>query len=224
LLDLTRALPFSKTWPQSFNFKIRDFLLSRIQCVNGKMKIIDLFALFSIISGVLVITSKNPVVAIIFLISVFVNTAGYLMTSGILFVGIAYIIVYVGAITVLFLFVIMMLNIKIFEITERGSVFNQNLPLAFSVFGLLLFFINKILPFTINDINLIYFMLFNVPSIFFSISDLSFDLAFITNLQIQAIGQGLYTYGAIIFILSSFILLLAMIAPMAISRNEEVKK
>ena len=56
---------------------------------------IDILAFGALLSSVLVITSKNPVIAVIFLISVFVNAAGYLILLGIGFIGISYIIVYV---------------------------------------------------------------------------------------------------------------------------------
>ena len=94
---------------------------------------IDLLAFGTLLSSVLVITSKNPVVAVIFLISVFVNAAGYLILIGVGFLGITYIILYVGAITVLFLFVIMMINIKLTDILETGSQYTKNLPLALSI-------------------------------------------------------------------------------------------
>lgn len=97
---------------------------------------IDLLAFGAILSSVLVITSKNPVIAVIFLISLFVNAAGYLIFSGVGFIGLTYIILYVGAITVLFLFVIMMINIKLTDILETGKTYTQNLPLGLSV-GLL---------------------------------------------------------------------------------------
>ena len=89
---------------------------------------IDLLAFGSLLSSVLVITSKNPVIAVIFLISVFVNAAGYLILLGIGFIGISYIIVYIGAIAVLFLFVIMMINIKLTDILDAGSQYTKNLP------------------------------------------------------------------------------------------------
>ena len=54
---------------------------------------IDILAFATLFSSVLVITSKNPVIAVIFLISVFVNAAGYLILLGIGFIGISYIIV-----------------------------------------------------------------------------------------------------------------------------------
>ena len=97
---------------------------------------IDLLAFGAILSSILVITSKNPVIAVIFLISLFVNAAGYLIFSGVGFIGLTYIILYVGAITVLFLFVIMMINIKLTDILETGKTYTQNLPLGLSV-GLL---------------------------------------------------------------------------------------
>ena len=66
----------------------------------------------------------------LFLISVFVNVAGYLVLLGIGFLGISYIIVYVGAIAILFLFVIMMLNIQLAELSAVGSEYTQSLPPA----------------------------------------------------------------------------------------------
>ena len=83
--------------------------------------LLDFLALGAIISGILVITSKNPVISVLFLISVFVNVAGYLVLLGVGFIGISYIVVYVGAVTVLFLFVIMMLNLQLAELKDRKS-------------------------------------------------------------------------------------------------------
>ena len=99
----------------------------------------DILAFGTLLSSVLVITSKNPVIAVIFLISVFVNAAGYLILLGIGFIGISYIIVYVGAIAVLFLFVIMMINIKLTDILETGNQYTKNLPLALAIGSLFIF-------------------------------------------------------------------------------------
>lgn len=62
---------------------------------NMKNLFIDILAFGTLFSSVLVITSKNPVIAVIFLISVFVNAAGYLILLGIGFIGISYLIIYV---------------------------------------------------------------------------------------------------------------------------------
>ena len=102
----------------AFDEAIEVMIINKIQMKNILM---DILAFGTLLSSVLVITSKNPVIAVIFLISVFVNAAGYLILLGVGFIGISYIIVYVGAITVLFLFVIMMINIKLTDILETGS-------------------------------------------------------------------------------------------------------
>ena len=56
---------------------------------------IEILAIGALLSSVLVITAKNPVIAITYLISVFVNAAGYLILLGVGFIGISYIIIYI---------------------------------------------------------------------------------------------------------------------------------
>ena len=116
---------------------------------------INLLALSALISGILVITAKNPVIAILYLISVFVNSAGYLILLGVGFIGLSYIIVYVGAITVLFLFVIMLLNIRLSEIIETNKAYTKNLPLALIIGALFIYELFSIMPFSFNDISVI---------------------------------------------------------------------
>ena len=196
--------------------------------------LLDFISLLAILSSVLVITSKNPVIAVTFLIAVFVNAAGYLILTGVGFIGITYIILYVGAITVLFLFVIMMINIKLTDILETGSQYTKNIPLALSVGSLFLYEIFTIMPFSFNNVSIISILLdfltnlngillkpeiINLSSVNTTYNPAIADTAFTNFLQIQAIGQGLYTYGAIWLILCSVILLLAMVAPIFISRT-----
>lgn len=192
---------------------------------------INILSFGAILSSVLVITSKNPVVAVIFLISLFINTAGYLILLGIGFVGISYIIVYVGAITVLFLFVIMMINIRLLDILEIGSEYTKNLPLAFLVGTLFVYEIFSVIPFSFNNIAVINLPLdiLNLINEFFlsqassysslwsylplvSISSDSLDYFISDFTQISVLGQGLYTYGAMWLLLSSIILLLSMVS------------
>lgn len=108
--------------------------------------LLDLLAFGAVLSGVLVITSVNPVISVLFLISVFVNAAGYLVLLGVGFVGISYLIVYVGAIAILFLFVVMMLNISITEIVSVGREYTKNLPLGFVVGTVFFFEILSVIP------------------------------------------------------------------------------
>src|SRR5438309_10871066 len=117
--------------------------------------LLDVLAAGAILSGILVITSKNPVIAVLFLISAFVNSAGYLLLLGVGFIGISYILVYIGAIAVLFLFVIMMINIKLTDILDVGSQYTKNFPLALTVGSLFIYEIFTIVPFSINNVSVI---------------------------------------------------------------------
>jgi NADH-ubiquinone oxidoreductase chain 6 len=197
---------------------------------------IDILAFAALLSSVLVITSKNPVIAVIFLISVFINAAGYLILKGVGFIGISYIIVYVGAIAVLFLFVIMMINIKLTDILESGSQYTKNLPLALAIGSLFIYEIFTILPFTFNNISaistfldiftnlntlLVSSDLNSLSTVYTSYNPVIADTNFVNFLQIQSIGQTLYTYGAFLLIITSVILLLAMVAPIFISSNKK---
>ena len=202
-----------------------------------KFILINILSFTTIISSVLVITSKNPVISVVYLISVFVNAAGYLILSGIGFLGLSYIIVYVGAITVLFLFVIMMINISLTDIIDTGKQYTKNLPLAFVVGSLFLFEMFNILPFSFNNVsslNLIFDTITNFNLFIWNNNKLNFvnnihttyqsniaDTTFISFTQIEAIGQLIYTYAAILLIISSIILLLSMIAPIFISLNKK---
>lgn len=92
--------------------------------------LIDILSVVAIVSRLLVITARRPVMSILFLISVFVSVAGYLVILGLGFIGLVYLIVYVGAIAILFLFVVMMLNLQLSEITRVGSEYTQNIPIG----------------------------------------------------------------------------------------------
>ena len=199
---------------------------------------INMLTFGTLISSVLAITSKNPVVSVIFVISTFVNAAGYLLLLGVNFVGISYIVIYVGAIAVLFLFVIMMINIKLTDILETGSQYTKNLPLALTIGFLFIYIVFTLIPVSLNifsygdslslfldsitNLNgllstssLQYINLFNYLSLDLTISD-----TLITEFtQIEVLGHGLYTYGAVLLIILSIILLLAMVATIIISIN-----
>jgi|SRR5882672_4184387 len=199
-----------------------------------KNLLLDILAFSTLVSGVLVITSKNPVIAVIFLISVFVNAAGYLILLGVGFIGISYIIVYIGAIAVLFLFVIMMINIRLTDILEVGNQYTKTIPLAICIGFLFLYELYLILPFTFNNLSTISIILniftslnalflssniSTISEVYTAYSPIIADTTFIQFLQIQSLGQSLYTSSAILLIITSVILLLAMVAPIFISRN-----
>ena len=122
------------------------YLILKIEKNKMTNFLLDILSFGAILSGILVITSKNPVISVLFLILVFINVAGYLVLLGVGFIGISYLIVYVGAITVLFLFVIIMLNLSVAEINPTGSEYTQNLPLGAIVGSLFTVIIISIIP------------------------------------------------------------------------------
>lgn len=210
--------------------------------------LLDFLALGAILSGILVITSKNPVISVLFLISVFVNVAGYLVLLGVGFIGISYLIVYVGAIAILFLFVVMMLNLQLTELSAVGTEYTQNLPLGTIIGSLFLFELVSIVPgfttengtFNISTVtnllpqaelgilNWFNSVFLGVESAQYSpISDVHYafnttaaDTQFASFLQIQSIGYSIYTTGALWLIVASVILLLAMVGPITLSMNK----
>ena len=119
-----------------------------IMYLNIKSILIEILIINAIISAILVIISKNPVISVIFLISLVLNSALFLMVKGMPFLGISYILIYLGAIIVLFLFVIMMINVRLTDILETGTQYTKNIPLALTVSGLFLYEFFNILPAT----------------------------------------------------------------------------
>src|SRR5271167_2273226 len=93
-----------------------------------------LFAGITVASAVMVIASKNPVHSVLFLILAFVNAAGLFVLLGAEFLAMILIVVYVGAVAVLFLFVVMMLDINFAELRQG---FLQYLPVGALVAALL---------------------------------------------------------------------------------------
>src|ERR1043165_3816622 len=83
------------------------------------------FAAIAVLSGVMVISSPNPVHSVLFLILTFVNAAGLFVLIGAEFLAMILVVVYVGAVAVLFLFVVMMLDVDFAELRQG---FLQYLP------------------------------------------------------------------------------------------------
>jgi NADH-ubiquinone oxidoreductase chain 6 len=134
---------------------------------------INLLAFGTLIFSVTAITSKNPVISVIHLIATFVQAAGFLILIGINFVGISYIVVYVGAIAVLFLFVIMMINIKLTDILETGVDYSKNLPLAITIVFLSLLIFYTILQYNLNNIpafSIIFNKITNLNTLFYDLN------------------------------------------------------
>nr|YP_009310459.1 NADH dehydrogenase subunit 6 [Pyramimonas parkeae]YP_009310496.1 NADH dehydrogenase subunit 6 [Pyramimonas parkeae]AOT98941.1 NADH dehydrogenase subunit 6 [Pyramimonas parkeae]AOT98942.1 NADH dehydrogenase subunit 6 [Pyramimonas parkeae] len=171
-----------------------------------------LFSSLAILSGFMVIRAKNPVHSVLFLIFVFCNVAGLLILLGLDFFAMVFLVVYVGAIAVLFLFVVMMLNIKLIEI-------NENLLRYLPIGGLIgIIFLLEI--FLILDSDLIPF------SSQFSSFYIQWPALITHASNIQSVGVLIYTYFCYYFIVASLILLVAMIGAIVLTmhKNVAVKK
>jgi len=95
-----------------------------------------MFAFVAVASAVMVISAKNPVHSVLFLILTFFNSAALFVLMGAEFLAMILVVVYVGAVAVLFMFVVMMLDIN-FERLREG--FWKNLPMAVVVGGIMAF-------------------------------------------------------------------------------------
>ena len=89
--------------------------------------LLNFISLAAILCGIFVIISKNPILSVLFLIGLFLSMSGYLMMLGINFIGLSYLLVYVGAVSILFLFILMLINIRISELVTDNS---NSVPLA----------------------------------------------------------------------------------------------
>lgn len=108
-------------------------MLSETATNSMNYGILSIIALSSILCGVLIIVSKNPIVSVLFLIGLFISIAGYLMMLGINFIGLSYLLVYVGAVSILFLFILMLINVRISELVTGN---NNSIPLAMIIIAL----------------------------------------------------------------------------------------
>lgn len=192
--------------------------------------LVNTFALLALLSAIMVIASKNPIHSVVFLILVFCNATGLLLLLKLEFIAIMFLIIYVGAIAVLFLFVVMMLNIKLNQLNENWV---RYLPIG----GIIsLIFLLEIFLVVRNDLTLLSSPLLPTSSFIFDFSLLFSHLyssqkpwtsLVVAMTNIQSLGFLIYTYYAYYFILASLILLVAMIGSIVLTmykRKHSFKK
>ena len=100
----------------------------------------------SILCGIFVIISKNPIISVLFLIGLFSSIAVYLIILGINFIGLSYLLVYIGAVSILFLFILMLINIRVSELISETS---RSIPLALFISIAFNYSIIQLLPYSI---------------------------------------------------------------------------
>lgn len=203
---------------------------------NGYVSyILDIVSILAILCGILVIISKNPIISILFLIGLFANISFYLILIGLSFIGLSYLIVYIGAVSMLFLFILMLINIRISELQSNTS---NSIPLGIIITIFFNYILFQILPYNIAILNnnlfnstFFNFLLRKNFNNSFVIDSKSSDILFATskiwdgNLgetnHITSIGNIMYTNYSIWLIIVSFILLLAMTGAIIITIKQK---
>ena len=222
-----------------FIFKIIDFFHSGLKVV-----ILEFTTLFSIISSTFTVVSKNPIISVLCLIGLFLSIAWYLLSLGLYFIGLSYILVYVGAVSILFLFILMLINVRISELVTDTSA---SIPLALLTIFIFNFIVNEALPFAyityswyeswhIPDLfkpyilfvnNNYYDFIFYKAGFFIDsfispyVTSITWDGYLSENSDITSLGNVLYTSYPIWLIITSIILLLAMIGAIVITIKQE---
>ena len=164
------------------------------------------FATILMVAALAVVTAKNPVHSVFFLIVAFFNAAGLFVLLGAEYIAMTLVVVYVGAVMVLFLFVIMMLNVN-YEKLRAGFI--SYLPLGAGV-ALVLF----------GELAALLYNSILTPAPLADAASAIPDAAHVGNAQ--AIGRVLYTDYLIAFQLSGIILLVAMIGAIVLTHRQRL--
>jgi NADH-ubiquinone oxidoreductase chain 6 len=139
------------------------------------------------------------------------------MLSGMTFIGIAYLLVYIGAVSILFLFILMLINVRISELQSNT---NNSLPLALIIGIFLYYFLYKVLPISnLNIVNdkLINIILLNDQNENIYVTSNIWDRILVDVSHIISIGNVIYTNFFIWIVIASIILLLAMVGTIIIT-------
>jgi len=165
-----------------------------------------------LISALLIITVKNSIYSVFFLVLNFLTAAGLLFLLECEFLALLFLIIYVGAIAVLFLFVIMMLDLKI---VEEDKDFFKYIPVGSLIGGLFLVEISTVIvsffrpkSYSINHLGQEFT---NIYTNWYTKIDFFTD--------INVLGQILYTYYIVQFIVAGFILLIALIGTVVLTSS-----
>jgi len=212
------------------------FLLNDYMTNGFRIEFVDIIYIVSILLGVLTIVSRNPIVSVLYLIGLFINIACLLILVGYNYMGLSYILVYVGAVSILFLFILMLINIRISELLSET---NNDIPLAVLTVLLFYYIVGQVLPSNLTDNTIVsslsnsFSEIYNVQldNEFFNIVDLKQQIAYASGkgwdssliefTHITGIGNIMYTSYSIWLIVSSVILLLGMVGAIVITIKQK---
>lgn len=160
-----------------------------------------LFAFIMLASAVMVVAARNPVHSVLFLILAFFNAAALFLLAGAEFLGLILLVVYVGAVAVLFLFVVMMLDVDFAEL-KHGA-------LKYAPIGALVGIIVAV------ELIVVFVSMHLAPSVAEHVTQPMPDLTQRTNTE--ALGDILYTNYVFYFQLAGLVLLVAMIGAIVLT-------
>jgi len=215
---------------------INDYIVS-----GYAVETLDILSVMALLSGIFVISIKNPVSALISLIILFGIISVYLIFCGLDYIGFSYLIVYIGAVSILFLFILMLINIRTSELQSNNS---NSISLGLFTLIILDDILIDVIPYNLkasllskvtvynkvlqDSVNLnyskeIWFESYYDKSNIMYITSNSWDGNISENGHITAIGEVLYTSYNIWLLLASLILLLAMVGSIIITIKTDYK-
>lgn len=209
---------------------------------NGyTVEFLDILSVIAVLFGITVIINKNPIASLLCLIGLFASVSVYLILSGLTFIGFSYLIVYIGAVSILFLFILMLLNIRTSELQSNNS---NSIPLALFVTILLNYSLFQLLPYSTAIINSynnkLSNIIYNLPTSKYSdiigninkqtdistsnvmfVTSNNWDGTMTETSHISTIGNIMYTSYNMWLFMTSIILLLAMVGAIVITIKQE---
>jgi len=186
------------------------------------VSLLSVLSTLAVLTGIYVIITKNPIISVLFLIGLFIVIAIYLILLGLSFLGLSYLLVYVGAVSILFLFILMLLNVRISELVSETK---NTIPLLFITVVSFSFMAEIFAPHYqsimdgIRDKNL-FSILSNILSDNGEVNSAfikSWGNILVSQDHINSLGNIMYTSHSIWLVLVSLILLLAMVGTIVIT-------
>jgi len=215
------------------------YLIYDLKTNGFLVEILDILSSICILFGIYTIISKNPIVSVLFLIGLFSTISCYLILIGLSFIGISYLLVYVGAVSILFIFILMLINIRISELLSDTNnylplamlsvipfvyILGQNISFNSIQLGIINYFYNsffeKLYSIKQGEYQYFYNIIDYKQRIFYASSN-NWDTVLTDVTNITSIGNIMYSTYSIWLLIVSIILLLAMVGAIAITISEK---
>lgn len=214
------------------------YLIFDVETNGFLVEILDILSLVCIFFGIYTIISKNPIVSVLFLIGLFSAISCYLILIGLSFIGISYLLVYVGAVSILFIFILMLINIRISELLSDTYnylplailsiipfvyILGQNISFNYMQVGSVYYFYNSFFEklYKILEHNQYFFNITENKQQIIYASGNNWDTVLMEVTNITSIGNIMYSTYSVWLLIVSIILLLAMVGVIAITISEK---